>query len=91
MFVCKVALLVTVSQNIHYETLHGLPSIKSPIMEKSIQGIVKSYAVRGFLVKFIFADLQLRQSRIVVILKEQLLILSLKISMSKTLSDLFEF
>ena len=60
MFVCKVALLVTVSRDIHYGTVHGLPSIKIPVMEAAIQGIVKSYAVRGFLVKFIFVDLQFK-------------------------------
>ena len=60
MFVCQVAILVSVSQSIHYGTVHGLPSMKIPIMEEAIKGIVKSYAVRGFLVKFIFVDLQFK-------------------------------
>ena len=59
-FVCSVAILVSVSRNIHYGTVHGLSSMKIPIMEEAIQGIVKSYAVRGFLVKFIFVDLQFK-------------------------------
>ena len=60
MFVSRVAILVTVSQNIHYGTVHSLPSMKIPVMEEAIQGFVKSYAVRGFLVKFIFLDLQFK-------------------------------
>ena len=40
--------------------MYGLPSMKIPMMEAAIQGIVKSYAVRGFLVKFIFVDLQFK-------------------------------
>ena len=60
MFVSRVLILVTVSRNIHYGTVHGLPSMKIPVMEAAIQGVVKSYAVRGFLVKFIFVDLQFK-------------------------------
>ena len=60
MFVCSVAILVSVSRNIHYGIVHGLPSMKIPIMEEAIQGIVKSYTVRGFLVKFNFVDLQFK-------------------------------
>ena len=60
MFVCRVAILVSVSRSIHYGTVHGLPSMKIPIIEEAIKGIVKSYAVRGFLVKFIFVDLQFK-------------------------------
>ena len=40
--------------------MHGLPSMKIPIMEAAIQGIIKSYAVRGFLVKFFFVNLQFK-------------------------------
>ena len=60
MFVSRVTILVTVSQNIHYGTVHGLPSMKIPVMEAAIQGVVKSYAGRGFLVKFIFVKLQFK-------------------------------
>ena len=56
----KNVLLVTVCQSFHYGTVHGLPSMKITIMEAAIQGIVKSYAVRGFQVKFIFVDLQFK-------------------------------
>ena len=59
MFVSRVAILVTMSRDIHYGTVHGLPSMKIPVMEAVIQGVVKSYAVRGFLVKFIFVDLHI--------------------------------
>ena len=43
--------------------MHGLPSMKIPIMEEAVEGIVKSYAVRGFLVKFIFVDLQFKATK----------------------------
>ena len=91
MFVRRVTILVTVPQNIHYETVHGLLSMKIPMMEVAIQGVVKSYTVKGFLVKLSLLISSLRQSRIVIILKEQLLILSPGMNMSKTLSNLFEF
>ena len=48
------------SQSIHYGTVRGLPSMKISVMEAAIQGVVKSYAVRGFLVKFIFINLQFK-------------------------------
>lgn len=37
-----------------------MPSMKIPLMEVAIQGVVNSYAVRGFLVKFFFVDLQFK-------------------------------
>ena len=44
----------------HYGTVYGLSSKKIPVMKAAIQGIVKSYAVRGFLVKFIFVHHQFK-------------------------------
>ena len=46
--VSRVAILVTVSQYIHYGTVHGLTSMRIPVMEADIQGILKSYAARSF-------------------------------------------
>ena len=60
MFVSRVVILVTVSRSINYGTVHGLPSMKIPVMEAAIQGVVKSYAVRGFLIKFIFVYVQFK-------------------------------
>ena len=58
MFVNKVTLLITVSRTIHYRTVHGFTSMKIPVLETAIKNIVKSYAVQGFMMKFILANLQ---------------------------------
>ena len=58
MFVSRLAILVTMSPDFHYETVYSFPFMKIPVMEVAIQGVVKSYAVKGFLVKFISVNLQ---------------------------------
>ena len=60
MFVNQVALLITVFRKIHYGTIHGLTSMKILVLEIAIKNIVKSYAVKGIMVKFVLVNLQFK-------------------------------
>ena len=56
MFVNKVPFLITISRNIHFETVEELPNRKLQTVKAKLQSVIAIYAHRGFNVSTILAD-----------------------------------
>lgn len=60
MHVNQIPILATISRGVHYGTSTTLPTMKLDDLEEALIGVMKAYALRGFIVKFIMVDIQFK-------------------------------
>lgn len=51
-----IAILATVSRNLHYTTVSALPSMKHKDLADALRAAIRSYSIRGFSVDAILVD-----------------------------------
>jgi hypothetical protein len=54
----RIPFLSTIARAIHYGTIAALPNMTLKDIEKALPGVIRSYALRGFVVKHVLVNMQ---------------------------------